>query len=97
MGNTYSFSRLDIFIVPPALSIGIINYSKQQKEVYMANDTITEVEQEYFAILDDLRESGVMNMFGAPRYLHENYKISHQDAKDIFFKWTKHGSHTNKK
>tara|TARA_R100001082_G_scaffold74599_1_gene43087 strand:+ start:311 stop:502 length:192 start_codon:yes stop_codon:yes gene_type:complete len=63
----------------------------------MANDTITEVEQEWFAILDDLRESGHINMFGAPRYLEANYKISHKDAKDVFFKWTKHGSHTNKK
>jgi len=61
----------------------------------MANDTITEVEQEWFAILDDLRDGGTMNMFGAPRYLHENYKISLQDARDVTTKWMKHGSHTN--
>ena len=54
----------------------------------MANDTITEVEQEWFAILDDLRESGVMNMFGAPRWLNEEFGIPMHQAKEIFTAWT---------
>ena len=58
----------------------------------MADNTITKPDSEWFEILDELRESGAMNMFGAPRYLHENYKISLQNARDVFFKWTKHGS-----
>ena len=43
----------------------------------------------YHAELDSVRESGVINMFAAPQYLHEKYGISKQVAKVIFLEWTK--------
>ena len=30
---------------------------------------------EYFETLNSLRDSGVMNMFGAPQWLEENYDL----------------------
>ena len=43
---------------------------------------------DYFHILDSLRESGAMNMFGAPSWMVANLDISKQDAKAIFVAWT---------
>jgi len=40
------------------------------------------------AILDTLRESGAMNMFGAPRFLNEEFGIPMHQAKEIFMAWT---------
>ena len=40
-------------------------------------------------ILDDLRESGEINMFGAPRWLMDNYGLEKSEANEIFTAWTK--------
>lgn len=40
-------------------------------------------------ILDDLRESGEINMFGAPRWLMDNYGLEKSEANEIFTTWTK--------
>ena len=42
----------------------------------------------FFPILDVLRESGEINMFGAPRWLQDNFGLSKQVALDVFTKWT---------
>jgi hypothetical protein len=42
---------------------------------------------EYFKILDSLRESGEINMFGAPRVLQEMFDISKYEARDIVAAW----------
>ena len=39
-------------------------------------------------ILTELQESGVMNMFGAPRWLEERYGLPRQEAKELFIAWT---------
>ena len=39
-------------------------------------------------ILTELQESGVMNMFGAPRWLEETYGLPRQEAKKLFIAWT---------
>ena len=44
----------------------------------------------YFNILDNLRIGGTMNMFGAPRYLQDNFGMDRKDALDIFNKWVKY-------
>ena len=44
--------------------------------------------EEFFPILETLRESGRMNMFGAPRWLRENWGLSREDAKMVFIKWS---------
>lgn len=37
--------------------------------------------------LDDLRESGVVNMFGAAEYLQRRFCLSRDDACDILKEW----------
>ena len=41
-----------------------------------------------FEVFDDLRESGTMNMFGAPKLLQETFDLSKSEAREIFIAWT---------
>lgn len=44
----------------------------------------------YFEFLDDLRESGVTNMFGATPYLRKAFKgLSEKEARSILTEWMK--------
>lgn len=43
--------------------------------------------QEYFDYLEELRESGVTNMFGAAPYLAEEFDISKNEAREILVAW----------
>tara|TARA_E500000331_G_C17140656_1_gene662588 strand:- start:333 stop:491 length:159 start_codon:yes stop_codon:yes gene_type:complete len=45
--------------------------------------------KEFFEILDDLRESGQINMFGAPSVLQEMFGLSKFEARDIVSAWMK--------
>jgi len=45
--------------------------------------------EEYFPILDTLRDSGEINMFGAPRWLRDNFDLTREEASNIFTAWTK--------
>ena len=56
----------------------------------MATDTITKPDSEWFTFLTDLRDSGAINMMGAPRIMHEEMGVPLQEARDIFTRWTKH-------
>ena len=40
-----------------------------------------------FTYLDDLRESGVTNMFGAGSYLEAEYGLNRNEAKDVLMRW----------
>ena len=44
-------------------------------------------EKEYFQFLENLRESGVTNMFGAAPYLANAFSLSKSEARDILLKW----------
>tara|TARA_R110000868_G_scaffold85896_4_gene241300 strand:- start:1574 stop:1981 length:408 start_codon:yes stop_codon:yes gene_type:complete len=44
---------------------------------------------EMFIFLDKLRESGTINMFGAPRVLEESFGLSKKEARNVFQAWTK--------
>ena len=44
---------------------------------------------EYFEFLDDLRESGEINMFGAPSVLQEVFDLGRYEARDIVASWMK--------
>lgn len=44
-------------------------------------------EEEVFEFLDDLRESGVTNMFGATPYIRDEFDCSRREARDILSKW----------
>ena len=43
---------------------------------------------EYFVYLDKLRESGTINMMGAPRELQCNFGITKIEARKVFLLWT---------
>ena len=41
----------------------------------------------YFEYLDQLRESGAINMFGALPYLQESFDLDRYEAKDVLMEW----------
>jgi len=41
----------------------------------------------YFYFLEDLRESGATNMFGAASYLVDVFGLDRREAKDILLEW----------
>jgi hypothetical protein len=41
----------------------------------------------YFEYLDELRESGVTNMFGAAPYLQKTFGVSQKEATKILIEW----------
>ena len=43
--------------------------------------------EEAFEYLDELRESGVTNMFGATPYLVEEFGISEKEARKLLAEW----------
>ena len=45
------------------------------------------VDDEHLEYLDELRDSGVTNMYGAPAFVEEEYDISNADAKIIVQYW----------
>ena len=44
---------------------------------------------EYFEYLEELRQSGVTNMFGATPYLMGEFGLSKYEARDILSQWMK--------
>ena len=54
----------------------------------MSENEFMKEQDKWNAILDTLRESGTMNMFGAPRWLNEEFGIPMHQAKEIFTAWT---------
>lgn len=48
-----------------------------------------------FTFLDDLRESGSMNMFGAPAVLRDEFAIDKTTSFKLFEAWTQEGAHAN--
>jgi len=42
-----------------------------------------------FQYLDDLRESGQVNMFGSGTYLQSAFGLSRYEAKDVVLEWMK--------
>ncbi len=45
------------------------------------------VTEHHLDFLDELRESGVTNMFGARPYLMRDFGLDKETAKDIFTYW----------
>lgn len=43
--------------------------------------------EEYFEYLDNLRESGVTNMFGACPYLEEEFGLDRTEAMKVLAEW----------
>ena len=51
----------------------------------METDMSLQEQVNYF--LDELRESGVTNMFGAAPYIVEEFGVTRQEAKDLLLNW----------
>ena len=47
-------------------------------------EIVTDEQLEY---LDDLRESGVTNMFGAGPYVREEFSLDRRDAQQVVLYW----------
>jgi hypothetical protein len=47
------------------------------------------MEKQYYSYLNDLRDSGVTNMFGASPYLQEEFGLSRHEAKTVLMSWMK--------
>lgn len=46
-----------------------------------------DMEKEYFAYLELLRDSGVTNMFGAAPYLEAAFDLSKSEARGVLSSW----------
>lgn len=47
------------------------------------------MEKEYKEFLDELRESGETNMFGAGIYLQEEFGLEKREAREVLSNWMK--------
>lgn len=45
------------------------------------------MKETYFKFLEDLRDSGVTNMFGASPYLEHAFDLDKYEARDILIEW----------
>jgi hypothetical protein len=43
--------------------------------------------QEYYSYLEELRKSGVTNMFGAGPYLQEEFGLDKRTAREVLMSW----------
>jgi len=44
-------------------------------------------DKKYYNFLDELRESGITNMFGAAPYIQDAFNLSKKEARDILTDW----------
>lgn len=61
----------------------------------MSTDKSEIVTDEHLLFLDDLRESGVVNMYGASSYIQEKFGVNIKNAKIILTYWMKTFSERN--
>ena len=55
----------------------------------MAEQILTDTPNEVvFIFLDDLRESGVTNMFGSGPFIRDEFGCTKQEATKLFVAWT---------
>ena len=59
---------------------------------------IREEWEQYYKVLEAIRESGITNMFGAAPYLKEfGPELSHKEAQAILVHWMRNYNELNKK
>ena len=59
----------------------------------MMTDYSTDELANFFGFLDDLRASGVTNMFGASPYLMREFDLSHDESSTVLQLWMRTFSH----
>ena len=45
--------------------------------------------EKIFEYLDEVRDSGVMNMFAAPQHLQERFGMEKKEARELVTEWMK--------
>ena len=58
----------------------VANMTMQEQEAF---------EEEVFVYLDELRDSGVTNMYGAGPYIRDNFDVNREESHRILSKWMK--------
>ena len=59
---------------------------------------IKEEWEDYYQMLENIRQSGITNMFGAAPYLHEFCpELTYEDSKEILCNWMSNYDELNKK
>ena len=54
----------------------------------MTEDGIcSELKSQVFTYLDELRESGITNMYGAPSYVREEFGVGKREAMSLVSSW----------
>lgn len=48
---------------------------------------LTEAKKEVFEYLDELRESGITNMFGAGSYIQQEFSVTKREARTLPIEW----------
>jgi len=69
---------------------GVMDTSPAVNTLHQWDNLMTKeisMDEFFFGILDALRESGQMNMFGAPRYLTEEFGLEKNKARAIVKLW----------
>ncbi len=52
-----------------------------------------DLETQVFLYLDRLRESGIVNMFGAGPYVEDEFGLGRQEAKEHLIEWMEKEEH----
>lgn len=53
----------------------------------MTNEKYNEEWIEYYEYLEDLRQSGVTNMYGGAKYLEGDFSLSRKESRQILISW----------
>ena len=61
--------------------------NKENLFLNLKTKTMNDNNNEYFEYLDDLRDSGVTNMFGASAYLEDEFYLGRAEARQILLEW----------
>lgn len=62
------------------------------------NNPIREEWEQYYKVLEAIRESGITNMFGAAPYLKEFCpELSHKESQAVLVNWMRNYNELNKK
>jgi hypothetical protein len=64
-----------------------IKTNERNKLMTKPIDLEDEFTQDIFAYLDDLRESGATNMFGAAAFIQRDWGLSREDATGFLAEW----------
>lgn len=63
------------------------HYSNTDNPVDFPSGTPVDPNEEYYSYLDDLRDSGVTNMFGAAPYLQREFGLDRYEAREVLLQW----------